>query len=71
VKGNHISDINLMGDFFLVGDLDNCLLKPLIGVELKEEKVREVIPERLEDIILNLKREVFVSLIINNKPYKL
>lgn len=71
VKGNHIRDINLMGDFFLVGDLDNCLLKPLIGVELKEEKVREVIPERLEDIILNLKREEFVSLIINNKPYKL
>ena len=28
-------------------------------------------PERLEDIILNLKREEFVSLIINNKPYKL
>ena len=71
VKGNHIRDINLMGDFFLVGDLDNCLLKPLIGVELKEEKVREVIPERLEDIILNLKRDEFVSLIINNKPYKL
>lgn len=71
VKGNVIRDINLVGDYFLVGDLDNQVLKPLRGVPLRKKDLEEALPDRLDNIIMNLRKEDFVQLIINNKPYKL
>ena len=71
VKGNVIRNINLVGDYFLVGDLDNQVLKPLRGVPLRKKDLEEALPDRLDNIIMNLRKEDFVQLIINNKPYKL
>ena len=71
VKGNDIRNINLVGDYFLVGDLDNQVLKPLRGVPLRKKDLEEALPDRLDNIIMNLRKEDFVQLIINNKPYKL
>ena len=52
---NHIiKEANIMGDYFLVGDIDNRILKPLHNVELSEEAVTNALPEKLDDIILNL-----------------
>ena len=67
VKGRRIKDINLVGDYFLVGDLDGQLLKPLKGVQLDAESISNALPERLDNIILNLSKEAFIQLILNYK----
>ena len=66
VKNRVIKDINLVGDYFLVGDLDTQLLKRLKGVELTRESLENALPERLDDVVLNLKREDFINILINN-----
>ena len=65
LKNHIIKEANIMGDYFLVGDIDNRILKPLHNVELNEEAVTNALPEKLDDIILNLQKEDFVRLITN------
>ncbi|MBR1469854.1 MAG: lipoyltransferase [Prevotella sp.] len=65
VKGNTIRSLNLMGDYFLVGDLDNAILKPLRGTTLNRESLEKVLPDRLDDTILNLRRDDFIGLLIS------
>ena len=67
LKNNVIKEANIMGDYFLVGDIDNRILLPLHNVALTEEAVTDALPERLDDIILNLRKEDFVRLITNNE----
>ena len=66
LRNGKIRQVNLLGDYFLVGDLDNGLLNKLKGVALDRDEIASVLPERLNDIILNLKREDFISLILNS-----
>lgn len=66
LRNGKIRQVNLLGDYFLVGDLDNGLLNKLKGVALGRDEIASVLPERLDDIILNLKREDFISLILNS-----
>ena len=66
IKNDVIRDINIMGDYFLVGDLDNRLLKPLKGLPYRKEEIERALPERLDNIIMNLNKEDFVRLILNN-----
>ena len=66
LRNGKIRQVNLLGDYFLVGDLDNGLLNKLKGVALDRDEIASVLPERLDDIILNLKREDFISLILNS-----
>ena len=67
LKNNVIKEANIMGDYFLVGDIDNRLLKMLHNVPLTEEDIAKALPEKLDDIILNLQKEDFVKLITRNK----
>ena len=66
VKNRVIKAINIVGDFFLVGDLDTQLLKRLKGVELTRESLENALPERLDDVVRNLSRNEFIELIIEN-----
>ena len=66
VKNRVIKAINIVGDFFLVGDLDTQLLKRLKGVELTRESLEKALPERLDDVVRNLSRNEFIELIIDN-----
>ena len=66
VKNRVIKAVNLVGDFFLVGDLDAQLLKRLKGAELTRESLEKALPERLDDVVRNLKRSDFVELIIES-----
>ena len=66
VKNRVIKAINIVGDFFLVGDLDTQLLKRLKGVELTRESLEKALPERLDDVVRNLSRNEFIELIIEN-----
>lgn len=64
MKNNVIKDVNVMGDFFLVGDIDTGLISLLRGVELARPALERALPERLDDIILGLRRQPFINLIL-------
>jgi lipoic acid synthetase/lipoate-protein ligase A len=64
VHNNKIMHINLLGDYFLVGDLES-LLNLLEGVSLDAESIRSALPENLSQYILNLKRDDIVSLLMD------
>jgi lipoyltransferase/lipoate-protein ligase len=63
VKNGIIMSVNLMGDYFLLGDLDRGLLQKLIDVPLEHAALRHVLPDRIDDIIMNLMTEDFILLL--------
>lgn len=63
IKNGIIKDINLMGDYFLVGDLDHGLLHKLRDVPLTHSALRRILPDRIDDIIMNLMTEDFILLL--------
>lgn len=66
LKNNIIRDISIMGDFFLVGDLDAGITNRLKNVPLTQEAINQALPDYLGDIILHLQRKPFVDFILNN-----
>ncbi len=63
LKNGIIKSINLMGDFFLIGDLDNGLLNKLKGVPLEDGAISRILPDRIDDIIMNLMKTDFILLL--------
>lgn len=63
MKNDIIHDIDVKGDFFLVGDIGEGIIQPLKGKRLNPESLADALPDRLDDIILNLKKEDFIRLI--------
>ena len=63
MKNDIIHDIDVKGDFFLVGDIGEGIITPLKGTRLTPEDLAAALPDRLDDIILNLKKEDFIRLI--------
>lgn len=63
LKNNVIKAINIMGDYFLTGDIDNRILSTLYGVKLEKEAISNALPDRIDDIIMNLKKEDFVEML--------
>lgn len=64
IKNSVVRAANLVGDFFLLGDIDRRLLSHLRGVALERETVERAVPDRLDDLVMNLKKEDFVSLVL-------
>lgn len=64
VKNNIIKSVNLVGDYFLIGDLDRQLLSTLRDVPLEHGALSRVLPDRIDDVILNLMKEDFIELLI-------
>lgn len=63
-NGN-ILKINLMGDFFLLSEIDENLLDRLKNVPYKESAIKNVLSDiNVGDIILNMTNEQFIKLII-------
>ena len=63
VKNNVIRDINLLGDFFLIGDLDG-VLRSLRGVPLLPEPLRHAIPDNLPNIVRNLTKHQLLTMLL-------
>ena len=63
VKNGIIKEVNLMGDYFLTGDLDAGLLHKLRNVPLEYASLRHALPDRIDDIIMNLMTEDFILLL--------
>lgn len=66
MKNEEVKAINLVGDYLLVGDLDT-LLNSLHGAQLTAESLTAVLPERLDAIVLGLKRDDFINLLIHSQ----
>ena len=64
LKNGIIRSVNLMGDYFLVGELDSQLLDKLKGVPLDRVTISRVLPDRIDDVVLNLYKEDFIDLLI-------
>ena len=70
LKNNIIESINMVGDYFLLGDIDHDFLSLLKGCEF----TREAVKERLEDIDLStiirgLKLRQFLRLLFGREPH--
>ena len=65
MKNDVIKDIDIKGDFFLVGDIANQLLTHLQGIHLTREAIEEALPEQLDNVILGLKRDDLTDILIN------
>ena len=66
LKNNVIKQMNIMGDFFLVGDIDNRLLNPLRNVPYHRESVINALPERVDDLIMNLDKKDLINMIFKD-----
>lgn len=64
--GNAVADINIAGDFFVVGDIDSMLLSRLKGVELNAAAIEAALKGvDTETVIMNLKKEQLINLLLN------
>lgn len=62
LKNGMIKNLNVMGDYFLVGDLDKELIARLQNVPYEEAAVRQALEGvRIEDIIMHLTVDEFVK----------
>ena len=64
VKNGVIKDIDILGDYFICGDVDKKLLEPLRGVELNEESIAKALPYPIDDVIMNLETKDFINMLI-------
>ena len=65
MKNGVIKKANLLGDFFLTGDIDAALLDGLRNVRLERADLERAMPARLDNVIMNLNREDFMALLID------
>ncbi len=66
LKNGIIKDVNIMGDYFLVGDIDNRILYRLRNIPYTREALEAVIPPHVDDIVMNLKRDELIGLLLNS-----
>lgn len=66
LKNGIIKQLNVVGDYFLVGDLDKELIARLQNVPYEEAAVRKVLEGvKLEDIILNLTEDEWIRVLFS------
>lgn len=65
MKNGMIKHVNLTGDYFLLGNLDDDLLSRLQNLPLTHEALYRALPDRIDDVVMNLMKEDFIDLLIN------
>ncbi len=63
IKNGIIKKVNLLGDFFIVGDIDEGITQHLTGVPLTAEAISAALPDDLTAYISGLRKEDFVELL--------
>ena len=66
LKNGEIRSVAMLGDYFIVGDVDAMILKPLRGTMLDAEALQQALPDNLDEAILNLRKQEFVELLLGN-----
>ncbi len=64
MKNNVIKSMTILGDFFIMGDIDTAIIKPLHNVKLNKEQLTKALPKQLDDVIMNLQRNDFIHLLL-------
>ena len=64
MKNGEIKGMVMLGDYFVVGDIDDTILRPLKGVRLEREALEKALPEQLDTAILNLRKADFINLLL-------
>lgn len=63
MKNDIIKSITLLGDFFIIGDIDSNILRPLRGVRREKKAMADALPDNTADVILNLDKESLIDLL--------
>ncbi len=63
LKNGVVKGLQLLGDYFLTGELDQRIIKPLRNVALNADALRQALPDRIDDIVLNLGKEDLIDLL--------
>lgn len=63
MKNDVIKEVNVMGDFFLIGDIGNGILNPLRNTKLEYNSINSALPGRIDDIIHKLSKEDFIRML--------
>lgn len=67
VKNGVIKRANLLGDFFITGDIDSQILQPIVGKRIDQDELTAALPSDLSAAIMNLRRSDFVALAMKAK----
>ena len=67
LKNGVIKAIDIMGDFFLIGDIEQGILTHLRGCRLQREALEEALPLQTGDIILHLRKPDLINVLLNNE----
>ncbi|MGI6242190.1 MAG: lipoyl synthase [Prevotella sp.] len=70
LRNNIIANLNLLGDYFLLGDIDHDLIAPLRGVRFTREAVEKALLDvDLPSVVRGLKRSQFLRLLFGRRPH--
>ncbi|MGM9697041.1 MAG: lipoate--protein ligase [Prevotella sp.] len=64
MKNGVIKGMVMLGDYFIVGDIDETIIRPLRGVRMEREAIENALPEQLDSAILNLKKADFIDALL-------
>ncbi len=65
LKNHIIKAITLLGDFFVVGDIDRDIISPLLGKPLTAEAIAAALPEDLSHVVMGLTRDDLVGVMVD------
>ena len=65
LKNGLIKNANILGDYFLIGDIDKNIIQPLRNAALTREDLEAVIPKHTEETILHLKKKDLIDLLMS------
>lgn len=63
IRNNIIKAINILGDYFLLEDINSQIISPLIGQPYTKEAISKALPEHTERIIRNLNKQQLTELL--------
>lgn len=65
IKNGIIKDIEILGDFLVTGDINKNIKDRLKNVKLERDCIEKALPEKLDDVIMNLQKNDFINIIIS------
>ncbi len=66
MKNDRIKNLTVLGDFFISGDVDENIIRPLRNATLSELSLTEALPDNLGDVIMNLEKDDLIKLLLSN-----
>ncbi len=64
LKDSVIKRITLLGDYFILGDVDAAIIANLTGCQLEREALERALPDDLEKVVMNLRKDDLVDILL-------